>query len=239
MQQTIGSMTVELFVTCLIDQFYPETGMNMIKVLEKAGAKVHYNGAQTCCGKTAFINGYWDEAKQIGEHFILTFDTENYVVGPSGSCVAFVRDHYDKLFYNSGLHLEFKRLKNRIFELSDFLVTVLKCDDLGAELKEKAVLHDSVSAHDRQRAYNSPVQLLQHVRGLELLPWEDQNSSCGYQGIGPGQISALAEALLKTECEKIISLGASVMITTDTTCLLNFDTYIRKNDLPLRVLHLA
>ena len=108
-------MTVDLFIPCLVDQFYPQTGINMVKVLKAAGVQVQYNPVQTCCGQAPYLNGYWEEAKVIGEKFIGAFNDENYVVGPSASCVAFVRNHYDKLFYNSGLHLEYKKLKKRIF----------------------------------------------------------------------------------------------------------------------------
>ena len=102
-------MVVDIFIPCFIDQVYPQTGMNMVKVLRKLGVEVYYNENQTCCGQMAFNSGFWDEAKSMGEKFIKDFSNNRYVVGPSASCVGYVRNNYDKLFYNTALHIEYKK----------------------------------------------------------------------------------------------------------------------------------
>ena len=115
-------MEVDIFIPCFIDQVYPETGFNMVKVLEKAGVKVHYNTNQTCCGQMAFNSGFWDEAKKLGQKFIEDFSRGRPVVGPSASCIGYVKNYYDELFYNSAVHNESKHLQRNIFEITDFLV---------------------------------------------------------------------------------------------------------------------
>ncbi len=94
-------MTIDLFIPCFIDQFYPETGMNMVKVLEKAGQKVNYNPEQTCCGQLAFNSGFTDEAKKLGNKFLKDFPNDRPVVSPSASCTGYVKNYYHELFHNT------------------------------------------------------------------------------------------------------------------------------------------
>ncbi len=232
-------MTVNIFIPCLIDQFYPQTGLNMVKVLAKTGVKVNYSSQQTCCGQSAFLNGFWDDAKNTGEKFIAAFKDENYIVGPSTSCVAFVRNHYDKLFYNSGLHLEFKKMKNRIYDFSDFVINIMKIEDFGAFLEEKAVLHCNCSGANRYGISGQPMRLLKNVSGLELFSITDGDGCCGYQGMGPGQLDEITERLLKSYCHRVMDAGADTIIVLDGSCMLNFNTYIQKQKLPLKVLHIV
>ena len=98
-------MTVDIFIPCFIDQIYPETGMNMVRILEKFGVEVHYNENQTCCGQMTFNAGFREEARELGEKFIGDFPNDRPVVSPSASCVGYVRNYYGKLFFNTGLHL--------------------------------------------------------------------------------------------------------------------------------------
>lgn len=232
-------MDVDIFIPCLVDQFSPQTGMNMVKVMKKAGVTVHYNNKQTCCGQTAFNNGYWDEAKKIGEKFIVDFNTENIVVGPSTSCVNFVRNHYDKLFYNSGLHLEFKRLKKRIFEFSDFMVNIVKHVDVGAELNARAVYLDSCSSAQSYGLKNEPRELLNKVKGLELIELENEDECCSFGGLFSLTTEPVALVLAKRVVLAAIESGAQVIISTDFSCLLNLDSYIQKNSISMKVMHIA
>ncbi|HPE57494.1 MAG TPA: (Fe-S)-binding protein, partial [Bacteroidales bacterium] len=166
-------MTVDIFIPCFIDQIYPETGMNMVKILEKLGVTVNYNSNQTCCGQMAFNSGFWDEAKDMGEKFIKDFPNDRPVVAPSASCVGYVKNYYGKLFFNTGLHLEYKRLQKNIFELSDFLVNKLNVTDLGATFKHKVTYHDSCASLREYKLKDEPRKLLAHVKGLELVEMKD------------------------------------------------------------------
>jgi len=139
----IEGMNIQLFIPCFVDQLFPETGFNMIKVLEKAGCTVGYNPKQTCCGQPAFNAGFWEEAKSVCSKFIKDFSGSDYIVAPSASCVGFVRNYYDKLFENSSVHHAVADLGKRIFEFSEFMVQVLQVENMGAELNGKATYHDS------------------------------------------------------------------------------------------------
>ncbi|HKB43547.1 MAG TPA: (Fe-S)-binding protein, partial [Chitinophagaceae bacterium] len=136
-------MNVQLFIPCFVDQLYPDTAFNMIKVLEKTGCSVTYNTSQTCCGQPAFNAGFWDEAKSVCTKFIKDFKGSDYIVTPSASCAGFVRNYYTKLFDNSSLHHEVVNLGKRIYEFSEFMVKILQIENVGAILKGKATYHDS------------------------------------------------------------------------------------------------
>jgi L-lactate dehydrogenase complex protein LldE len=109
-------MTIQLFIPCFVDQLFPQTAFNMIKVLEKAGCEVEYNTEQTCCGQPAYNAGFRTEAKEVCNKFIKDFSGTDYIVAPSASCVGFVRNYYPKIFENSSRHNEVKDLQKRTFE---------------------------------------------------------------------------------------------------------------------------
>ncbi len=175
-------MNVQLFIPCFIDQLSPETAFNMVKVLEKAGCTVSYNESQTCCGQPAFNAGYWDEAKSVCSKFIKDFSGTDYIVGPSASCVGFVRNYYNKLFDNSSVHNEVKDLGKRIFEFSEFLVNVLNIENVGASLNCKATYHDSCAGLRECKIKKEPRKLLANVKGLELVEMNDVETCCGFGG---------------------------------------------------------
>lgn len=119
-------MKVELFIPCFIDQIYPETAFSTVKLLEKAGCEVAYNPAQTCCGQPAYNAGFWDQAKKVGTKFLNDFSDDCYIVSPSGSCVGMVKNGYNDLFTNSIEHNRCRNIQGNVYELTDFLVNVLK-----------------------------------------------------------------------------------------------------------------
>jgi L-lactate dehydrogenase complex protein LldE len=131
-------LRVHIFIPCFVDQLYPETAFNMVKVLEKATCEVSYNTNQTCCGQPAFNAGMWNEAKSVATKFIKDFENTDYIVAPSASCAGFVKNYYSKLFENSAMHNQVKNLGNKIFEFTSFLTDVLKIENYGAELNVKA-----------------------------------------------------------------------------------------------------
>src|SRR5689334_17470602 len=160
-------MKVQLFIPCFVDQLYPDTAFNMIRVLEKAGCQVTYNPNQTCCGQPAFNAGFWDEAKVVCSKFLKDFDSAKYIVAPSASCVGFVRNYYQKLFEGSAELNKAKAIGSKIFEFTDFLVNVLNITDFGARLEGKATYHDSCAALRECKIKTEPRLLLSKVAGLQ------------------------------------------------------------------------
>jgi L-lactate dehydrogenase complex protein LldE len=232
-------VNVQLFIPCFVDQLYPSTAFNSIKVLEKAGCTVSYNTAQTCCGQPAFNAGFWDEAKSVCAKFVEDFTGADYIVSPSASCTGFVRNYYDKLFENSSLHHEVLDTGKRIFELSEFLVNVLKKENLGACLDGKATYHDSCAGLRECHIKEEPRKLLANVKGLELVELNDAETCCGFGGTFAVKFEAISIAMGEQKVEHALATGADYLISTDLSCLMHLQGYIKHKGYKLQTMHLA
>ena len=192
-------MTIDLFISCVMDQFYPETAKNVMKILDAACVDVEYNPEQTCCGKFAFTSGFVEEAKELGEKFLNDFPNDRPIVGVSASCVGYIKTRYQELFYNTASHLEFKRVVRNIYELTDFLVNKIKVVDFGAEFDHKVVYQDTCCSLRELGLKDEGRKLLSHVRGLELLEMKRPEICCGFGG---GFFSIQHEAICRYGREK-------------------------------------
>jgi len=232
-------VNVQLFIPCFVDQLYPETGFNMVKVLEKAGCTVSYNTNQTCCGQAAFNAGYWDDAKSVCSKFLKDFSGTEYIVGPSASCVGFVRNYYGKLFENSSQHHAVQDMNKRIFEFSEFLVDVLKVDQFGAELPGKATYHDSCAALRECKIKEGPRKLLANVKGLTLTEMNDVETCCGFGGTFAIKFDSISTGMGEQKVENALATGAEYLISTDLSCLMHLQGYIKQKGHALKTMHLA
>jgi L-lactate dehydrogenase complex protein LldE len=232
-------MQVQIFVPCFIDQLYPTVAFNMVKVLEKAGCTVQYNTNQTCCGQPAFNAGFWGEAKDVCTKFINDFSGSDYVIAPSASCVGFVKNYYQKLFASSAQQQLAKKLSERIYELSDFLVNVLKIENLGATFHGKATYHDSCAALRECGIKDEPRKLLQQVKGLELVEMADNETCCGFGGSFAVKFEPISVAMGDQKITHATETGATYIISTDMSCLMHIDGCIKHKGSGLKVVHLA
>lgn len=232
-------MQVQLFVPCFVDQLYPSVAFNMVKVLEKAGCTVTYNANQTCCGQPAFNAGFWGEAKDVCNKFIQDFSGSDYIVAPSASCVGFVKNYYQKLYESSAQQQTAKKLSERIYELSDFLVNVLKVEDLGAQFNGKVTYHDSCAALRECKIKEEPRKLLRQVKGLELIEMADNETCCGFGGSFAVKFEPISIAMGDQKITNAAATEAEYIISTDMSCLMHIDGCIKHKGNGLQVLHLA
>lgn len=232
-------MQVQLFVPCFVDQLYPTVAFNMVKVLEKAGCTVTYNANQTCCGQPAFNAGFWGEAKDVCNKFIQDFSGSDYIVAPSASCVGFVRNYYQKLYASSAQQQTVKKLTERIYELSDFLVNVLKVENLGAQFNGKVTYHDSCAALRECKLKEEPRKLLRQVKGLELIEMADNETCCGFGGSFAVKFEPISIAMGDQKITHASATEAEYIISTDMSCLMHIDGCIQHQGSGLKVLHLA
>lgn len=232
-------MTIEVFIPCFIDQLFPQTAFNTIKVLEKAGCKVIYNPEQTCCGQPAYNAGFWDEAKKTGAKFLNDFSEENYIVSPSASCTGMIKHGFNDLFTNTITHNRCRSIQRNIYELSDFLVNVLRKDYFGAELEGRAVYHDSCSGLRDCHIKEEPRQLLNNVEGLELVEMRDTDMCCGFGGTFAVKFESISSAMTEQKVNNALEMEADYIISTDSSCLLQIQAYIDKKQIPLKTMHLA
>ena len=211
----------------------------MVKVLEKAGVEVSYNTEQTCCGQPAFNAGFRDEARDVCTKFLKDFSGHDYVVAPSASCVGFVKNYYSTLFNNSSLHNEVRDMQKRIFEFSSFLVNVLGIEDVGATLHGKATYHDSCAGLRECKIKEEPRKLLSHVKGLELLEMNDVETCCGFGGSFAVKFESISVAMADQKVNNALATGADYIISTDLSCLMHLDGYIKHKGHPIRTMHIA
>ncbi|HUR11356.1 MAG TPA: (Fe-S)-binding protein [Flavitalea sp.] len=232
-------MTIQLFVPCFIDQLFPSTAFNMVKVLEKAACDVTYNTNQTCCGQPAFNAGFRGEAREVCVKFLKDFSGSEYIVAPSASCVGFVRNYYQQLFDNSSYHNDVKDLQKRIFEFSEFLVNVLHIENFGASLYGKATYHDSCAGLRECGIKSEPRKLLSHVKGLELIEMNDVETCCGFGGTFAVKFEPISVAMADQKSFHASQTGAQLIISTDHSCLMHIGGVSKKKGLPLQMMHLA
>jgi L-lactate dehydrogenase complex protein LldE len=232
-------MEVDIFIPCFVDQIFPQTAWNMVKVLEKAGCKVNYNQEQTCCGQPAWNAGFKERTRPVALKWINDFNTSNPVVSPSGSCVGMIRSYYLEMFANTSNHLKCRSAQQRTFELTEFLTEVIKIEDFGAKLAGKATYHDACGALRECHIKEAPRRLLSHVRGLELVEMNECETCCGFGGTFAVKFEPISVAMAEQKVNNALETGAEYLISTDLSCLMHIDAYIQKKKLPLRAMHIA
>ncbi len=232
-------MKVQLFVPCFVDQLYAHTAMNMVKLLEKAGCEVLYNPKQTCCGQPAFNAGYLNECHDVSAKFIKDFSGAEYIVSPSGSCTGFIRNSFEEVFANSTHLNDGRQIAGRAMEITEFLVNVLQYNNFEAELKGKATYHDACGALRECNIKSAPRQLLSQVKGLELIEMKECETCCGFGGTFSVKFEPISVGMAQTKVQSALETGAEYLLSTDVSCLMHIDGYIRKNNLPLKTMHVV
>jgi L-lactate dehydrogenase complex protein LldE len=232
-------MQVEIFIPCFVDQLFPDTAKNMVKLLERLGHEVFYNTEQTCCGQMAFNSGYWDDCRVLGEKLVKELSGNRPVVSPSASCVGMVRNYYPDFFYNSSLHLQYKQLQSHIYEVSDFLVNQLKVTDVGAVFPHKVTYHDACAALREYGIKEEPRALLSQVKGLELIEMEESETCCGFGGTFAVKHEPISVAMGQQKLEFAVATGAEYVVSTEASCLMHLQGIIDKEKLPIKTIHIV
>lgn len=232
---------VQIFVPCFIDQLFPQTAVNMVKLLQKAGVEVDYNPKQTCCGQPAFNAGYWAEANIVAEKFVKDLSQiKAPIVCPSSSCVGYVRSFMqDLVFENPVSNKAFENVRASIFELTAYLVDVLGVVDFGARLDAKVTYHDACAALRECKIKSAPRKLLANVAGLELVEMPETDQCCGFGGTFAVKFEPISVAMAEKKVENALSVDAEYIISADLSCLMHMQGYIEKKKLPLKVMHIA
>jgi L-lactate dehydrogenase complex protein LldE len=226
-------------VTCLGDALFPEVGVATVRLLRRLGVEVDFPQAQTCCGQPHFNSGYHTDARALAKHTIQAFADGQTVVTPSGSCAAMVKLEYPELFHHDLVwHGRAEELARRTHELSDFLVNVLRVEDVGARFPGKVTYH--MACHLRGLGVTSePERLLQRVRDLEFVPLERFDECCGFGGSFSVRFPGISGAMVTDKAAFIEKTGASTVVATDAGCLMNIAGCLRRRGSKIQALHLA
>ena len=231
---------VALFITCLGDQFFPQVGECAVRVLRRLGVEVTFNPAQTCCGQPAFNTGYREEARAVASRVLDLFDDADYVVAPSGSCTSMMRVFYPELFAGDPKQLaKVENLRGRLFEFSQFLVNVLKVEDVGARFPHRVAYHDSCHLLRELGVEAEPRKLLRAVRDVELVELQDNQVCCGFGGTFSVKFPEVSVAMGADKTRAAAAAGAEYLVANDSGCLMHLAGLIHRQGLPLQTLHLA
>ncbi|HEX5229511.1 MAG TPA: (Fe-S)-binding protein [Bryobacteraceae bacterium] len=234
------SSRVSLFVTCIVDQVFPQVGIAITQILERLGYQVDFPAAQTCCGQPAFNTGYTDEARRIARHFLDVFRDAEYIIVPSGSCTSMIGHHFADVFrHDPELLAEAHALEPHVWEFSRFLLEVAQTDDVGARFDGVVTYHDSCHALRELRIKSGPRQLLAKVRGLTLTEMSAAEECCGFGGTFSVKFPEVSGAMGRTKIESIQKTGASTVVSIDSSCLMQLQGVIDRAGLPIRTMHLA
>ncbi|ACJ34368.1 (Fe-S)-binding protein [Anoxybacillus flavithermus] len=232
-------MNVTLFVTCLVDLFHVNVGKATVELLERLGCTIHFPEAQTCCGQPAYNSGYVKEAKEAMKHMIRTFEHAEYIVTPSGSCATMFKE-YPHIFKGDGeWEARAKRVADKTYELTQFIVDVLQVEDVGARLEGKATYHTSCHMTRLLGVKDAPLTLLQHVKGLEVVPLPNAHNCCGFGGTFSVKMGPISEQMVDEKIQCIEQVEADYLIGADCGCLMNIGGRIERKGKPIRVMHIA
>lgn len=234
-------MKVGLFVTCLVDLMRPSIGFAAIKLLEQGGCEVLVPATQTCCGQPGYNSGERSAAKGLALKVLDEFESCDYLVAPSGSCSGMIKTHYpDLLSGEPGTADRLARLTAKTYELTDFLVNVLKLESVPGTFSGKVTYHDSCSSLREMGVKQQPRRLLEKMPGVQLAEMAECETCCGFGGTFSVKFGEISSRLADNKCRNIEESGADVVVLSDLGCMLNIEGRLhRRGNTTTRVMHVA
>ena len=234
-------MRVGLFVTCLVDLMRPSVGFAAIKLLEAGGAEVFVPPTQTCCGQPAYNSGDRADTVTLAAKVIAEFEGCDYLVAPSGSCAGMIKTHYADVFAGDAPMLKrVAALGAKTYELTDFLVTVLKVDRVPGDFAGDITYHDCCAGLRELGVKTQPRQLLAGMPGVRLAEMAEPETCCGFGGTFSIKFGEISARLADNKCQHVENSGASCVVLGDLGCMLNIEGRLRRRgDTKTRVLHVA
>ncbi|MGD0613559.1 MAG: (Fe-S)-binding protein [Anaerolineales bacterium] len=233
--------TVQLFITCLIDTFFPDIGQAIVEVLNRTGVAVDFPAGQTCCGQPAFNAGLRTQARPLAEHTLRVFErTSGPVIIPSGSCTAMVRQGYLELFRDDPAWLaRAKTLAERSYEFSEYLVDVRGVTDVGARWPGKLAYHASCHLLRNLGVDRQPRALLSAVREAELIDLPGDQECCGFGGVFSVEHPEISAEMLKRKISNLEIAAAPTLVVCDAGCLMHIQGGLHRQGKGQRVRHIA
>jgi L-lactate dehydrogenase complex protein LldE len=220
-------MRVSLFITCLADTLFPQTGQAVVRLLERLGHEVEFPEDQTCCGQMHFNTGYSEDGLALAARFERVFAGAEVIVSPSASCVGMVREHCSP------------ELASRVFELSQFLVEKLGVVDVGAYYPHRVTYHPTCHSLRVLRVGDAPLRLLRAVRGIDLVELPDAEECCGFGGTFAVKNPDVSAAMLTDKIARVLDTSAEVCTAGDSSCLMHIGGGLSRDRAGVRTVHLA
>lgn len=230
---------VHLFIPCFVDQIFPQVAVATVNLLRQYGCRLIYPSEQTCCGQPVFNNGYWNESAKLAERFLNIFADAEYVVAPSGSCASLVKKLYGHLPLPEASKRLWEQLSPRVYELSQFLSEVLQVREWGGYFPGKVTYHDACHGLRELGISEAPRRFLKSIGGLEFVEMHRPDTCCGFGGTFAVKFSGISTAMAENKASWIQESGAQYLVASDSSCLMHIDGYLRRQNIPVKTLHLA
>jgi L-lactate dehydrogenase complex protein LldE len=233
---------VSLFVTCLTDTLFPETGVAAVRLLERLGHEVDFPEPQTCCGQLHFNTGYHEEALALARRFARVFADAEVVVSPSASCTGMVHESYPFLAERAGdgtLAREVEALAPRVHELTEFLADRLGLENLGAAFPHRVTYHPTCHSLRLLRLGDAPLRLLRAVSGVDLVELPQAAECCGFGGTFAVKNADVSIAMLADKVQAVRDTGAEVVTAVDDSCLAHIGGALSRQRTGVRAVHVA
>ncbi|MGC1297924.1 MAG: (Fe-S)-binding protein [Alloacidobacterium sp.] len=235
-------MRISLFITCYNDTLFPETGKSVVRLLERLGHQVEFPMEQTCCGQMHYNTGYQQEAMPLMQRFVEIFKDAEVVCIPSSSCVAMIRDHYQKMAETAGdpaLVKAVDELLPRVYELTELLVKKLCIDDVNAYYPHRVTYHASCHSLRSLHLNDLPLRLLRKVRGIDLVELQGIDQCCGFGGTFAVKNVDVSAAMLADKLRCVENTRAEVCTAVDNSCLMHIFGGLHRQRTGVKTLHLA
>lgn len=239
-------MRVALFLTCVNDTLYPDTGRAVVRLLTRLGVDVDFPMGQTCCGQPQYNTGYRRQAEPLARRFAEVFGGYDAVVTPSGSCGAMVRELYPRMGERAraegrgdGLALAVAPVVPKTYELTEFLVDVLGVTDVGASYPHKVTYHPTCHGLRGLGLADRPYRLLSAVKGLELVELPGAEECCGFGGTFAVKNPDVSAAMGADKVRNAVSTGADVLCAADNSCLMHLGGTMSRLRVGVRPVHIA
>jgi L-lactate dehydrogenase complex protein LldE len=232
---------VSLFVTCIIDMIYPQTGISVVQILEHLGVEVRFPLGQTCCGQPAFNAGFQNDARRVAKQFLTAFADADVIVCPSGSCASMVRHYYPVLFADDPAWLDRARWAASItWEFSEYLVDGLGITDVGATLPPtKVAFHHACHGYRLMQLGDQATTLAAHIDGVQVNPLTGADQCCGFGGLFAVKMPEISGAMLNDKITNIDAADADLIITGDCSCMTQINGGLSRQRNARRVMHVA
>jgi L-lactate dehydrogenase complex protein LldE len=227
---------VALFVTCIADQLFPDTGVAAVRLLEAAGVQVEFPAAQTCCGQPALSAGEPESAALLARHWIDVFAPYDAVVTPSGSCAAMVHHWYARIVPEQRATID--ALAARTYELTQYLVDVLGKVDVGARLDASVTVHDACHGL-RNLGVRDASRTLLRAAGATIVEMPEAETCCGFGGVFATEHGEISGPLADDKLAHAATTGASWLVSGDAACIMHLEGRRRRTGVGPRPVHVA
>ncbi|WP_026566252.1 (Fe-S)-binding protein [Bacillus sp. UNC41MFS5] len=232
-------MKVTLFATCIVDMFQSNVGKATVELLERLGCEIDFPESQVCCGQPSYNSGYVKETKEAMKRMIDTFIDAEYIVSPSGSCITMFHE-YQHIFKGDPVwEPKAKKLAEKSFELTQFIVDVLKIEDVGARFEGSVTYHTSCHMTRLLGVKKAPMILLSNVKGLKFTELPGKEQCCGFGGTFAVKMAQISEQMVDEKVRHVEETGAEYLIGADVACLMNIGGRIDRVGKPIKVMHIA